>query len=157
MHHGRPGRLMCSCASQKSDQDFKNNKKTFFCNFILKNGRQLMKFSRNLIFRIFPLVKKGFIHSVLGLSTSSACGAADGLLKLGLLWLELVECFSSTPDFLIVSAGFRSGEFPDQSETLTISSSYLIVLGTVRRWNRQPVPIPADDPAPLSTGRQGCG
>lgn len=112
-----------------------------------------MKFSRNLIFRIFPLVKKGFIHSVLGLSTSSACGAADGLLKLGLLWLELVECFSSTPDFLIVSAGFRSGEFPDQSETLTISSSYLIVLGTVRRWNRQPVPIPADDPAPLSTCR----
>lgn len=60
MHHGRPGRLMCSCASQTFDQDFKNNKKTFFCNFILKNGRQLMKISKNLIFRIFPLVKKGF-------------------------------------------------------------------------------------------------
>lgn len=67
------------------------------------------------------------------------------------------ECFSSTADFLIVSAGFGSGEFPDQSETLTISSSYLIVLGTVRRWNRQPVPIPADDPAPLSTGEVDKG
>lgn len=70
------------------------------------------------------------------------------LTEAQVVWLELVECFSSTPDFLIVSAAFRSGEFPDQSETLTISSSYLIALGTVRRWNRQP----ADDPAPLSTG-----
>lgn len=62
MHHGRPGRFMCSCASQTFDQDFKNNKKPSFV--ILFKKKKMVdsswKSAKNLIFRRFPLVKKGF-------------------------------------------------------------------------------------------------